>query len=76
MIDKINEGIEGFQNALQYLPSGWSSREIMSQFRGKVMLFDVMLATNKANSNDKIVLVSNYTQTLDLFEKLSRKQEY
>lgn len=76
VIEKINEGADGFENAQQYLPPNWSSRELMPQYGGKVLLLDVMLASIKANSNDKIVLVSNYTQTLDLFEKLCRKRGY
>lgn len=40
------------------------------------MVLDIMLASMKANTNDKIVLVSNYTQTLDLFERLCRKRGY
>lgn len=40
------------------------------------MLLDCMLASIKSNTTDKIVLVSNYTQTLDLFEKLSAKRGY
>lgn len=38
------------------------------------MLLDFMLATIRANTDDKIVLISNYTQTLDLFEQLARKR--
>jgi DNA repair and recombination protein RAD54 and RAD54-like protein len=30
----------------------------------------------KATTNDKIVLISNYTQTLDLIEKLCRSKKY
>lgn len=76
VIDKINERAEGFENALQYLPNEWNSRDLLPQYGGKVQLLDVMLASIKTNTTDKIVLVSNYTQTLDLFEKLSRKRGY
>lgn len=40
------------------------------------MVLDCLLALVKKTTTDKIVLVSNYTQTLDLFEKLSRKRGY
>lgn len=74
--DKINEGAEGFENAAQYLPATWHSRDLQPEFGGKILLLDLMLADLKINTDDKIVLVSNYTQTLDLFEKLSRKRGY
>lgn len=35
-----------------------------------------MLARIRADSNDKIVLISNYTQTLDVFDKLCRARNY
>jgi len=39
-------------------------------------MFPSMLARIRAETNDKIVLISNYTQTLDVFEKLCRARNY
>ena len=74
--DKIAEGVDGFEGASKFLPDGWNSRDVRPEFGGKVLLLDVMLAQLKGTTSDKIVLVSNYTQTLDLFEKLCRKRNY
>lgn len=48
--------------------------ELNPELSGKFMLLDFMLATIRANSDDKVVLISNYTQTIDLFEQLARKR--
>lgn len=74
--DKINEESEGFENVRKYLPSSWGSKDMRPEFGGKILLLDMMLASIKSNTTDKVVLVSNYTQTLDLFEKLFRKRGY
>ncbi len=34
-----------------------------------------MLAVLRAETNDRIVIVSNYTQTLDLFSNLCRERQ-
>ncbi|XP_055677114.1 DNA repair and recombination protein RAD54-like [Lutzomyia longipalpis] len=74
--EKIKEGAEGFENAEKFLPAGYSTRDLLPELSGKLMLLDCMLANIKMSSDDKVVLVSNYTQTLDLFEKLCRKRGY
>jgi len=51
-------------------------RELLPELSGKLMVLDCLLASIKTTTNDKIVLVSNYTQTLDLFEKLCHKRSY
>lgn len=51
-------------------------REVKSWYSGKMMVLDRMLARIRQDTNDKIVLISNYTQTLDLFEKLCRSRAY
>ncbi|OBS19184.1 hypothetical protein FPOA_10908 [Fusarium poae] len=51
-------------------------REVKSWYSGKMAVLDRMLARIRQDTNDKIVLISNYTSTLDLFEKLCRSRQY
>ncbi|XP_017784578.1 PREDICTED: DNA repair and recombination protein RAD54-like [Nicrophorus vespilloides] len=71
--DKIREGAEGFEKSRHLLPP---AGDVRPEFSGKVMLLDCLLVNLKTNYDDKIVLVSNYTQTLDLFEKLCMKRSF
>lgn len=43
---------------------------------GKFQVLDMLLAIVRSSSDDKIVLVSNYTQTMDFFEKLCHLRGY
>ncbi|NXM18843.1 RAD54 protein, partial [Ploceus nigricollis] len=74
--DKCVEEEEGFMGALSLFPSGYSTKSVEPQLSGKMLVLDYILAVTKSTSNDKVVLVSNYTQTLDLFEKLCRSRRY
>uniref|UniRef100_A0A8C3TVZ0 DNA repair and recombination protein RAD54-like n=1 Tax=Catharus ustulatus TaxID=91951 RepID=A0A8C3TVZ0_CATUS len=74
--DKCVEEEEGFMGALDLFPSGYSTKSVEPQLSGKMLVLDYILAVTKSTSNDKVVLVSNYTQTLDLFEKLCRSRRY
>ncbi|KAF9331323.1 DNA-dependent ATPase protein rad54 [Podila minutissima] len=49
---------------------------VQTEFSGKMQVLDRMLAKIKKETTDKIVLISNYTQTLDIFEKLCRQKQY
>ena len=51
-------------------------REVKTWYSGKMQVLDRMLARIRADTNDKIVLISNYTQTLDIFDKLCRSRNY
>lgn len=51
-------------------------REVKSWYSGKMLVLDRMLARIRADTNDKIVLISNYTQTLDVFAQLCRAKGY
>lgn len=51
-------------------------RDVKSWYSGKMQVLDRMLARIRHDTNDKIVLISNYTQTLDIFDKLCRSRGY
>lgn len=51
-------------------------RDIKPWYSGKMQVLDRMLARIRQDTNDKIVLISNYTSTLDLFERLCRSRQY
>ncbi|TLS23424.1 uncharacterized protein PpBr36_06686 [Pyricularia pennisetigena] len=59
-----------------YVPkeSRGRDRDIKPWYSGKMQVLDRMLARIRADTNDKIVLISNYTSTLDLFERLLHQQ--
>lgn len=49
---------------------------LLVELSAKLMVLDCLLAIIKTTTDDKIVLVSNYTQTLNLFERLSKLRKY
>jgi len=67
---------EGFENAMQLFPSNFNIKSVQPELSGKVAILDCLLVAIKANTTDKIVLVSNYTQTLDMFAKLCALRKY
>jgi DNA repair and recombination protein RAD54 and RAD54-like protein len=67
----------------QYFPEDYvpkdsrgRDREVKPWYSGKMQVLDRMLARIRQDTNDKIVLISNYTQTLDVFDKLCRARGY
>ncbi|KAI2603034.1 recombinational repair protein [Hypoxylon fragiforme] len=51
-------------------------RDVKPWYSGKMRVLDRMLARIRQDTNDKIVLISNYTSTLDLFAQLCRHRAY
>lgn len=75
--DKCAEGADGLRGAAELFPASYvHGRQLVPEMSGKFLVLDYILAMVKARTDDKVVLVSNYTQTLDLFEKLCRQRGY
>eukprot|EP00117_Sycon_ciliatum_P011307 scpid41895/ scgid12842/ DNA repair and recombination protein RAD54-like; RAD54 homolog len=74
--EKAASGEEGYDEALALFPPGFNIKTFNPELSGKMRILDHLLAVVRTSSNDKVVLVSNYTQTLDLFEQLSRLRKY
>ncbi|KAI5423599.1 protein CHROMATIN REMODELING 25 [Lathyrus oleraceus] len=78
-------GTSGFENCIRFFPPNMSSGRSGSwtgghggwvELSGKMQVLARLLAQLRQRTNDRIVLVSNYTQTLDLFAQLCREQRY
>uniref|UniRef100_A0A665T022 RAD54 like n=1 Tax=Echeneis naucrates TaxID=173247 RepID=A0A665T022_ECHNA len=74
--EKCVEGEEGFEGALNLFPPDYSTKVVEPQLSGKMLVLDYILALTRTTTSDKVVLISNYTQTMDLFEKLCRARSY
>ncbi|KAJ3038307.1 DNA-dependent ATPase protein rad54 [Rhizophlyctis rosea] len=64
----------GFDPSLY--PAEFNQNECQSEYSGKMLLLDRLITNMRRTSNDKIVLISNYTQTLDLMDKLCRMRKW
>jgi len=69
---------EGFETALEIFPQGHDPDRgrLRPELSGKLSVLDGLLAVVKSSTSDKVVLVSNYTQTLDMFERLCALRNY
>ncbi|CAH0762992.1 unnamed protein product [Bemisia tabaci] len=80
VMDKILSGADGFEKAISLLPKEYidtyKRQKLQVELSAKLMVLDTMLAVIKTTTTDKIVLVSNYTQTLDLFQRLCSLRNY
>lgn len=75
------DDLEGCEDLIpeDYVPAigtGNRTKEIQTWFSGKFMILERFLHQIKSETDDKIVLISNYTQTLDLIEKMCRHKKY
>ena len=72
------EGKEGFEEAADHFPAGHDPDRgrLKPELSGKLTVLDCLLAVVRSTTTDKVVLVSNYTQTLDMFERLCVLRHY
>lgn len=78
---KLPEQIEGCRKVFpdDYAPPeerGSRDRDIYPHFSSKFLILARMLHSIHTDTNDKIVIISNYTSTLDLIEKMCRQRRY
>ncbi|KAI8554472.1 hypothetical protein RHMOL_Rhmol05G0101900 [Rhododendron molle] len=78
-------GTSGFEDCLRFFPQEMFSGRSGSwtggdgswvELSGKMHVLARLLAHLRQRTDDRIVLVSNYTQTLDLFAQLCRERRY
>ncbi|KAK9452767.1 P-loop containing nucleoside triphosphate hydrolase protein [Dipodascopsis uninucleata] len=77
----LPEDIEGCEKFFpeNYIPRearASRDRDIDLSLSGKMLVLERMLARIRKETDDKIVLISNYTQTLDLMERFCRSRRY
>ncbi|KAI9064431.1 DNA repair protein, SNF2 family [Trametes sanguinea] len=67
---------EGYNGAGSSARDRGRNQGVNCTWSGKFLVLERFLHRIHTETNDKIVLISNYTQTLDLFEKLLRSKKY
>lgn len=70
------EGSEKFIPENYELSLNGRGKEMQTWFSGKFKVLERFLYKISTETDDKIVLISNYTQTLDLIEKMCRSRKY
>ncbi|KFK39241.1 hypothetical protein AALP_AA3G218800 [Arabis alpina] len=84
-IKSKSPGTIGFESCLEFFPAemfsgrsgAWTGGDgAWVELSGKMHVLSRLLANLRRKTDDRIVLVSNYTQTLDLFAQLCRERRY
>uniref|UniRef100_A0A183BMZ4 DNA repair and recombination protein RAD54-like n=1 Tax=Globodera pallida TaxID=36090 RepID=A0A183BMZ4_GLOPA len=70
-------GFDGGNDCLELFPPEFCAKKTFDPSKsGKMRVLDYLLAYTRKNSDDRFVLVSNYTQTMDAFAQLCHLRNY
>jgi DNA repair and recombination RAD54-like protein len=67
--------LEGCESVLPSDYLATQNKKINPTYSGKFMVLARMLTKIKKETKDKIVLISNYTQTLDIFDTYCKQMQ-
>ncbi|KAG0311783.1 helicase [Dissophora globulifera] len=73
---KDDPEIQGLYSGVKGLVEGSGNDMEDPSIGGKLCFVDALLRSIKKDTSERVVLVSNFTQTLDIFEKLCLRQKY
>ncbi|KYR01271.1 SNF2-related domain-containing protein [Tieghemostelium lacteum] len=64
------------QSTLSLFPKEWNPKIFQPQYSSKLLFVDRLLSEIRATSKDRVVIVSNYTQTLEVLAVMCRTRKY
>ncbi|KAK4322767.1 hypothetical protein Pmani_006559 [Petrolisthes manimaculis] len=73
---KVKAKESGYTELQPHFPPGHDPKHLHPELSGKVAVLDALLALIRSGTDDQVVLISNYTQTLDLFQQLAALRHY
>ncbi|KAK4327472.1 hypothetical protein Pmani_002135 [Petrolisthes manimaculis] len=73
---KVKAKESGYTELQPHFPPGHDPKHLRPELSGKVAVLDALLALIRSGIDDQVVLISNYTQTLDLFQQLAALRHY
>ncbi|EYC24386.1 hypothetical protein Y032_0014g2480 [Ancylostoma ceylanicum] len=74
--EELQKSDNRFHNCLDLFPDSFLAKKCDPSTSGKMKVLDYILAVTRRTCNDKFVLVSNYTQTIDQFVELCKLRGY
>ncbi|KHJ83327.1 helicase protein, partial [Oesophagostomum dentatum] len=74
--EELQKSDNRFHCCLDLFPDSFQAKKFDPSTSGKMKVLDYILAVTRKTTDDKFVLVSNYTQTIDQFVELCKLRGY